>query len=318
MVPPCQRHRLSECATCLPLGTGLSRTGLALVICIFALMPLALPTFGHDTEGILNGQNFAIDKDEEECAGCEMHELDYYWDCFTKNGFEDADGNTLSNFYPLDQDYHFHMHDLSKLPNGKITGQYISTKAGEPLNYYDAGPFSVSRKCSPLQDSSPQNPPPQNSPPQNPPPQNPPSQDPPPETGTTPSGSPPSSLPGNVTVSFTRTRYEASEGDEAVQFGVRLSKAASQDAVVEYATSSGTARAGEDYEVTTGSLTIPAGATRRTIRVPIIDDDVVEEEETFTITLRNSNATIESGEATGAIADNDLPTEIETAGRPTR
>ena len=91
-------------------------------------------------------------------------------------------------------------------------------------------------------------------------------------------------------MSFTRTRYEASEDDEAVQFRVRLSKAASQDAVVEYATSSGTAMAGEDYEGTVGTLTFPAGTTEQTIRVPIIDDDVVEEEETFTITLRNSNA----------------------------
>ena len=113
-------------------------------------------------------------------------------------------------------------------------------------------------------------------------------------------------------MSFTRTRYEASEDDTAVQFRVRLSKAASQDAVVEYETSSGTARAGEDYEATSGTLTFPAGTTEQTIRVPIIDDEVVEEEETFTITLRNSNATIESGEAAGAIADNDLPAEIET------
>ena len=126
-------------------------------------------------------------------------------------------------------------------------------------------------------------------------------------TGGTPSGIPLSPLPEDVTVSFTRTRYAASEDDEAVTFIVRLSAAVSQDAVVEYATSSGTARAGQDYEATTGTLTFPAGTTRLAILVPIIDDDVVEEEETFTISLRNSNATIGEGKATGAIADNDLP-----------
>ena len=125
--------------------------------------------------------------------------------------------------------------------------------------------------------------------------------------GGSPSGIPLSPLPEDVTVSFTRTRYAASEDDEAVTFIVRLSAAVSQDAVVEYATSSGTARAGQDYEATTGTLTFPAGTTRLAILVPIIDDNVVEEEETFTIKLRNSNATIEVGEATGAIADNDLP-----------
>ena len=125
--------------------------------------------------------------------------------------------------------------------------------------------------------------------------------------GGSPSGIPLSPLPEDVTVSFTRTRYAASEDDEAVTFIVRLSAAVSQDAVVEYATSSGTARAGQDYEATTGTLTFPAGTTRLAILVPIIDDDVVEEEETFTISLRNSNATIGEGKATGAIADNDLP-----------
>ena len=125
--------------------------------------------------------------------------------------------------------------------------------------------------------------------------------------GGSPSGIPLGPLPEDVTVSFTRTRYAASEDDEAVTFIVRLSAAVSQDAVVEYATSSGTARAGQDYEATTGTLTFPAGTTRLAILVPIIDDDVVEEEETFTISLRNSNATIGEGKATGAIADNDLP-----------
>ena len=125
--------------------------------------------------------------------------------------------------------------------------------------------------------------------------------------GGTPSGIPLGPLPEDVTVSFTRTRYAASEDDEAVTFIVRLSAAVSQDAVVEYATSSGTARAGQDYEATTGTLTFPAGTTRLGILVPIIDDNVVEEEETFTISLRNSNATIGEGKATGVITDNDLP-----------
>ena len=111
-------------------------------------------------------------------------------------------------------------------------------------------------------------------------------------TTITPSSPTPGPLPEDVTLSFTRTRYEASEDDEAVTFIVQLSTTASQDAVVEYATSSGTARAGQDYEATSGTLTIPAGATRRAILVPIIDDNVVEEEETFTVRLRNSNATI--------------------------
>ena len=131
-------------------------------------------------------------------------------------------------------------------------------------------------------------------------------------TGGTPSGIPLSPLPGNVTMSFTAERYEASEDDEAMAFVVELSTESSQEAVVEYATATGTARASEDYEATSGTLTFPAGTTRRTIRVPIIDDDLDEPAEVFTIRLRNSNATITTGTATGVIADNDLPVVIVT------
>ena len=130
--------------------------------------------------------------------------------------------------------------------------------------------------------------------------------------GGSPSGTPLSPLPGNVTMSFTAERYEASEDDEALAFVVELSTESSQEAVVEYATATGTARASEDYEATSGTLTFPAGTTRRTIRVPIIDDDLDEPAEVFTIRLSNSNATITTGTATGVIADNDLPVVIVT------
>ena len=142
-------------------------------------------------------------------------------------------------------------------------------------------------------------------PPINPPGTDPPETDGPSGTGGTSSGTlvP---LPEDVTVSFTRARYEASEDDEAVKFRVRLSKVVSQEAVVDYVTVTGTAIGGTDYEGTVGTLTFPAGSRGRIIRVPIIDDKLVEEEETFTLRLSNSNATIGVGEATGAITDNDL------------
>ncbi|MDE2813874.1 MAG: hypothetical protein OXM01_12650, partial [Gemmatimonadota bacterium] len=113
-------------------------------------------------------------------------------------------------------------------------------------------------------------------------------------------------------MSFVATRYEASEDDEALEFLVRLSAESSEVVTVDYATASGTAEAGDDYEATIGTLTFPTGTTERTIRVPIIDDNVEEEEETFTVVLRNSNATIGDGEATGVITDNDESDGVET------
>ena len=116
-----------------------------------------------------------------------------------------------------------------------------------------------------------------------------------------------------MTVSFTATRSEASEDDAALEFPVRLSAASSQGVTVGYETVSGTATAGEDYKATIGTLTFPAGTTEQTIHVPIIDDKVVEEEETFTIRFSEaSNAKIGIVKATGVIADDDLPVVIVT------
>ena len=106
----------------------------------------------------------------------------------------------------------------------------------------------------------------------------------------------------------------ASEGDEEMVFAVGLSVPSSQTVTVEYATADGTALSGDDYEETSGTLTFSAETTAQTIRVPITEDDLDEAVETFTIALSNpSNATVEDGEATGVIADNDLPVVSVTA-----
>ena len=107
---------------------------------------------------------------------------------------------------------------------------------------------------------------------------------------------------------------KASEGDGEMVFAVGLSVPSSQMVTVEYATADGTALAGTDYAETTGTLTFSALETQQTIRVPVIDDDLDEAVETFTIALSNpSNAIIEDGAATGVIADNDLPVVSVTA-----
>ena len=121
----------------------------------------------------------------------------------------------------------------------------------------------------------------------------------------------------DVTVSFTAARYEGAEDDAVLRFAVQLSTESRQEVTVQYATASGTATVGRDYEARRGTLTFPAGTTRQTIRVPIIDDDVVEEEETFTVRLRNSNATIGESRATGVIADNDILAVVNIAADPT-
>ena len=97
-----------------------------------------------------------------------------------------------------------------------------------------------------------------------------------------------------------------SEGDGEMVFTVRLDLTSNQTVTVEYATATGTAAEGRDYETTTGTLTFSALETEQTIRVPIIDDDIDEVAETLRLVLINaSNATITDGGTIGVITDND-------------
>ena len=102
---------------------------------------------------------------------------------------------------------------------------------------------------------------------------------------------------------------QANEGAAAVAFEVSLNRTFSGTAhrvTVNYATADGTAKAGEDYTATSGSLTFAAGERVKTVRVPLLDDAIDEGEETFTLRLSNAKgARIGDGEATGTIANAD-------------
>ena len=52
--------------------------------------------------------------------------------------------------------------------------------------------------------------------------------------------------------------------------------------------SHGSATAGQDYEETRGTLTFQPGENKKTVRVPIIDDNIEDDNEYFTLNLRNS------------------------------
>ena len=73
--------------------------------------------------------------------------------------------------------------------------------------------------------------------------------------------------------------------------------------------SGSTVEAGEDYKKTRGRLTFNSLETERTVTVPILDDDVEDTGETFTLTLSNpQGAAIADGEgeATGTIHNSEI------------
>ncbi len=107
------------------------------------------------------------------------------------------------------------------------------------------------------------------------------------------------------------TVTEGDSGTSDAAFSVNLSAVSGKEVTVDFATSNGTAVAGEDYTSTSGTLTIPAGQASGTIIVPIIGDLRHEDQEAFTVTLSSpSNATIGTGTASGTVNDNDAAPTI--------
>ena len=103
---------------------------------------------------------------------------------------------------------------------------------------------------------------------------------------------------------------EAREGvDEAVEFEVSLSRAFTNRwhrVRLSYATADGTAKAGEDYTMTFGTLVFAPGERVKTVRVPIHDDGHDEGHETFLLRLFNVAGAREGDlEATGTIRNTD-------------
>ena len=97
-----------------------------------------------------------------------------------------------------------------------------------------------------------------------------------------------------------------SEGAGVMKFAVSLDPASGHTVTVRYATADGTATAGADYEAESGTLTFGAGTTMQSIAVPIVDDQVSEEMETFTVALSDpERATLSETTATGTITDDD-------------
>jgi hypothetical protein len=95
-------------------------------------------------------------------------------------------------------------------------------------------------------------------------------------------------------------------GANTAVFTVTLSQASSLPVTVAFAAVDGTAKAGQDYVATSGTLTFAPGETQETILVTIIGDTIVEPNETFTVHLSQpTNATLTRGDAAGTIIDDD-------------
>jgi hypothetical protein len=109
--------------------------------------------------------------------------------------------------------------------------------------------------------------------------------------------------PSPITLSITDATVIEGQNPNVV-VTVNLSAASSQTVTVNYATANGTAIAGSDYTTATGTLLFAPGNTSQTITVPIIDNNISEVDETFTVNLSSPvNATISDSQGIVTVSD---------------
>jgi hypothetical protein len=102
------------------------------------------------------------------------------------------------------------------------------------------------------------------------------------------------------------TKIEGNSGTAQFNFALRLSAAYDAPVTVRFATAHGTATAGNDYQASSGTLTIPAGQTSGTIGVLVNGDRLPESNETFFIDLSQAtNGFIAVGRGQGTIMDDE-------------
>jgi probable HAF family extracellular repeat protein len=102
------------------------------------------------------------------------------------------------------------------------------------------------------------------------------------------------------------TKNEGNSGRTPFTFTVTLSPASSAAVTVNFATADGSAKAAEDYEARTGSLTFNAGETSKTVTVNVNGDRKFEWQEVFYANLPGaSGALLASRQGTGVIRNDD-------------
>lgn len=104
---------------------------------------------------------------------------------------------------------------------------------------------------------------------------------------------------------------ENADGATTCEFTISMSDTMSRTVTVGFATVDGSAIAGEDYTKVEQAIQFAPGETMQTVSIPLIDDDVPEDEESFSGQLFNATgATIADGEGIVTIVDDDSAVKL--------
>ncbi len=102
------------------------------------------------------------------------------------------------------------------------------------------------------------------------------------------------------------------ESSDELVMAVRLNYGSTKVVSVQFAVTGGTATSDVDYEATQGLVVFETGSTEAQVRIPLIDDDLQEGNETVEVTLSNpTNAQIGQTMATGTIVDDETAPGVQ-------
>jgi hypothetical protein len=93
--------------------------------------------------------------------------------------------------------------------------------------------------------------------------------------------------PPEGSLQFSSSGFSVAESATSVTITVTRTGGSFGAVSVDYATSDGSATAGSDYTAGTGTLTFDEGVTSQSFSVAILDDELVEGDEAFNVTLSN-------------------------------
>ena len=111
-----------------------------------------------------------------------------------------------------------------------------------------------------------------------------------------------------ATIGFSAASYDVDEGSGFANLTVTRSGGLGVSATVNFETRDGTAKAGMNYQQTTGSVTFAVGEVSKVIQIPIIDDAIANPTLSFSVILSSASGTgFVGGQSTATvnIIDND-------------
>jgi len=120
----------------------------------------------------------------------------------------------------------------------------------------------------------------------------------------------------DIAVQFASSTFSVQESGPNATIAVTRTGATNTTVSVNYATSDGSATAGQDYGSQLGTLTFGAGETSKTFSITILDDNLVEGDETVNLTLSVPTGGAVLGNpstATLTIHDDDTGVEFTSA-----